>query len=311
MSHLILPRLPFKPAPPVPRFTTQPAFLSLPRPHTARFVFRRKPEVPSFRSLLSAPPRGADVRSFQEMRKGSHLPVRTVRVPPNLCPRSFVPPAPAPTGAGRSLTPPLSRLAERRAARQVRSRPWVSPRSQSPNESLEGHPSTRRPSPIPSKPTSTPATHMTRAQRAIKRIDEVLAKSAPASAVAGRKDTSVKAVRFGETTVISYPRWIVRQEHVYPAPIAAMGHLQGWSVTPLTEPDEDGEMEKYVSYWGSDSYVMLTSSHDASAPCNRHGCAWNRLARIAASRPAWGPATVFMVWNRLRERFRKQGRFRL
>ncbi|PWY69514.1 hypothetical protein BO70DRAFT_365775 [Aspergillus heteromorphus CBS 117.55] len=305
MSHLYTPGLPYKKAPLVPRFTTQPAFLSFPCPPTARFVFRRNPLVPSYRSFLPVSSQRAGVRSFEEMRKCSHLPVRCVRPP---APRSIVLPAPAPTGAVRSLKGSLSRLEERRAARQARSRPWALPRSQSPNESLEGHRS--KLAAIPSKP-SPPATHMTRAQRAIKRIDEVLAKSALAPTSAGRKDKSVKVVRFGENTVIPVSRWIVRQEHVYPAPIAAMGHLQGWSVTPLTEPDEDGEMEKYATYWGSDSYVMLTFSHDASRPCNRQDCAWNRLARIAARRPAWGPATVFMVWNRLREQVRERGGFRL
>ncbi|RAK99661.1 uncharacterized protein BO80DRAFT_409916 [Aspergillus ibericus CBS 121593] len=323
MARLCLPGLPVYKSPLVPRFKTQPPFQSFPIPPVARFVFRRNYEVPSHSfapSPVSIPRAGvrsfkpaSGVRSFAQMRIGSRLPVPVRKSTP-----STVPPAPAPTGAGRSLNPSVSRLEERRAARQARSRPWVSPKSQSQTESREGHLSMSRPSPSnPPRRSLRPALHRpvavsSQAQRAIGLIDAVLAKPAPASAgVGGRKAKSVKSVRFGETTVVTVSRWIDRRENVFPAPLAAMGHLQGWKVTPLSKPDEDGETEKYTTYWGSDSYIMLTSSHSASESCGRYGCAWNRLARIAGLKPTWGPATVFMAWNRLREQIRQRGGYRL
>ncbi|PTU16963.1 hypothetical protein P175DRAFT_0505371 [Aspergillus ochraceoroseus IBT 24754] len=120
----------------------------------------------------------------------------------------------------------------------------------------------------------------------------------------------MKSVRFGETTVVSVSRWIERKEHVFPAPPMAMGYLQGWSVAALKEPDEDGEVDKYTTYWGSDSYVMLTSNH-AEGPCNREGCAWNSLARIQARRPMWSPETVFKAWLKKRAMIRERGGFAL
>ncbi|KAL5361587.1 hypothetical protein BJX96DRAFT_185360 [Aspergillus floccosus] len=119
-----------------------------------------------------------------------------------------------------------------------------------------------------------------------------------------------RRVRFGATTVVPVSRWIVRQEHVYPAPPLAMGHLQGWDVTPLSESDEAGEDSKYVTYWGSDSYIMLTSNH-AKEPCDRYGCAWNSLARIQRKRPHWSPERVFEAWLHIRSMIRKQGGFAL
>ncbi|PWY77244.1 hypothetical protein BO94DRAFT_588579 [Aspergillus sclerotioniger CBS 115572] len=312
MARLCLPGLPFRKAPLVDRFKTQRAFLSFPVAPVARFVFRRNYEVPS-RSFLPVSIPRTGVRSFANMRIGSRLPV-PVRTPTPLT----VSPVPAATGAGRSLKGSLSRLEERRAARQARSRPWVSPKSQSQQKSPEGPLSMLHPSP-PTHPSHSfcPGSHRpdvrsSKAQRAIRRIDEVLAKSALASAGAGgRKTKSLKSVRFGETTAVPVSRWIDRRENVFPAPLAAMGYLQGWKVTPLSKPDEDGETEKYTTYWGSDSYIMLTSSHSASQPCDRYGCAWNRLARIADMRPTWGPATVFMAYNQLREQIRQRGGYRL
>ncbi|KAG2412539.1 hypothetical protein HFD88_010096 [Aspergillus terreus] len=119
-----------------------------------------------------------------------------------------------------------------------------------------------------------------------------------------------RRVRFGVTTVVPVSRWIVRQEHVYPAPPLAMGHLQGWDVTPLSESDEAGEDSKFVTYWGSDSYIMLTSNH-AKEPCDRYGCAWNTLARIQRKRPHWSPERIFKAWLHIRSNIRKQGGFAL
>ncbi|GAA89683.1 similar to An13g01200 [Aspergillus luchuensis IFO 4308] len=334
MTHLWIPGLPYKKAPVADRFKSSAPFLSFPTAHTARFVFRRNYENTSSRSFQTvSPPRtvvrsllpvstgvrslprksaSPDVRSFAQLRQGSQLPV-SVR-PSTPSPAS--PPVPAATGAGRSLTGSVlsSRLEERRASRQARSRPWAAtPKVEGHKKSPEGHRSTTRPSPRVER-ASGPYTrairspHMAaRTRRALRRIDEVLAKPALVKAGAGeRKAKSVKSVRFGEDTIIPVSCWIVRREHVFPAPLAAMGHLQGWKVTPRAEPDEEGEMEKYTTYWGSDSYVML-DIHSASEPCGRDGCQYQRLASIAARRPGWGPATVFLAWNMLREKVADAG----
>ncbi|GAQ46856.1 similar to An13g01200 [Aspergillus niger] len=338
MTHLWIPGLPYKKAPVADRFKSSAPFLSFPTAHTARFVFRRNYEITSSRSFQTvSPPRtvvrsllpvstgvrslprksaSPDVRSFAQLRQGSQLPV-SVR-PSTPSPAS--PPVPAATGAGRSLTGSVlsSRLEERRASRQARSRPWAAtPKVEGHKKSPEGHRSTTRPSPRVERASGPSdrairSPHMAaRTRRALRRIDEVLAKPALVKAGAGgRKAKSVKSVRFGEDTVIPVSCWIVRREHVFPAPLAAMGHLQGWKVTPRAEPDEEGEMEKYTTYWGSDSYVML-DIHSVSEPCGRDGCQYQRLASIAARRPGWGPATVFLAWNMLREKVRQRGGFRL
>ncbi|XRM40399.1 hypothetical protein ABZX51_003721 [Aspergillus tubingensis] len=338
MTHLWIPGLPYKKAPVADRFKSSAPFLSFPTAHTARFVYRRNYENTSSRSLQTAssprtvvrsllpvstgvrslPRKSAspDIRSFAQLRQGSQLPV-SVR-PSTPSPAS--PPVPAATGAGRSLTGSVlsSRLEERRASRQARSRPWAAtPKVEGHKKSPEGHRSTTRPSPRVERASGPSdrairSPHMAaRTRRALRRIDEVLAKPALVKAGAGgRKAKSVKSVRFGEDTVIPVSCWIVRREHVFPAPLAAMGHLQGWKVTPRAEPDEEGEMEKYTTYWGSDSYVML-DIHSVSEPCGRDGCQYQRLASIAARRPGWGPATVFLAWNMLREKVRQRGGFRL
>ncbi|KAI2829873.1 hypothetical protein CBS63078_1485 [Aspergillus niger] len=331
MTRLWIPGLPYKKAPVADRFKSSAQFLSFPMAPTARFVFRRNYEVPSSRSFqpvspprtvvrsllpvstgvhsLSRKPASPGVRSFAQMRQGSHLPVS---VRPST-PSPVSPPAPAATGAGRSLTRSAlsSRLEERRASRQARSRPWAAtPKVEKPRSTTRPTPRVERAS-VPSDRAIYSPHMAARARRAIRRIDEVLAKPALVKASAGgRKAKSVKSVRFGEDTVIPVSCWIVRREHVFPAPLAAMGHLQGWKVTPRSEPDEEGELEKYTTYWGSDSYVML-DCHSASEPCGREGCQYNRLASIAARRPRWGPATVFTAWNMLREKVRQRGGFRL
>ncbi|KAL3250760.1 hypothetical protein ABHI18_011030 [Aspergillus niger] len=331
MTRLWIPGLPYKKAPVADRFKSSAQFLSFPMAPTARFVFRRNYEVPSSRSFqpvspprtvvrsllpvltgvhsLARKPASPGVRSFAQMRQGSHLPVS---VRPST-PSPVSPPAPAATGAGRSLTRSAlsSRLEERRASRQARSRPWAAtPKVEKPRSTTRPTPRVERAS-VPSDRAIYSPHMAARARRAIRRIDEVLAKPALVKASAGgRKAKSVKSVRFGEDTVIPVSCWIVRREHVFPAPLAAMGHLQGWKVTPRSEPDEEGELEKYTTYWGSDSYVML-DCHSASEPCGREGCQYNRLASIAARRPRWGPATVFTAWNMLREKVRQRGGFRL
>ncbi|KAL5336055.1 hypothetical protein BJX70DRAFT_400997 [Aspergillus crustosus] len=279
MARLCIPGIRYQknPQPNAARFKTYPAFRSIPN----RVTFRAVGSSSDRSFLPSPPPRRDSVRSFDESRIGSRLPIRS----------------PSPTPRPSFVVSP--RLEERRTARQARSRPWA--QSRSPSTSRVNLSSANL---KPAK-TTIQATHT----KSIARSGVVRAKPA-ASAKGGCKSKPAKNVRFGETSVVSVPRWIVRQEHVYPAPPMAMGHFQGWSVTPLAKPDEDGEEEKYTTYWGSDSYVMLTSNH-AQRPCDREGCAWNQLARIQAMRPMWSPETIFKAWLLKREDIRKRGGFAL
>ncbi|PYH43359.1 uncharacterized protein BP01DRAFT_301232 [Aspergillus saccharolyticus JOP 1030-1] len=311
MARLYIPGLPFRkdPVPTASRIKSQPAFRSF--PYHPSVIFRPNVPLPATRPCFSShvpvfSPKSA-VRSFQEMRKGSNLPVRS-QVRTTSTPK---PPVVGTTVVQDQLKETLSRLHERRAARQARSRPWAQARS-----------TTKPPLPQRPAPTPTSATHVRMtAREMVAKIDAILAKYAaprarvprvPVSCVpVVRKDKSKKRVRFCETTeVLTVPRWIERKEHVFPGPLSCLGHLQGWKVTPLREPDEDGEMEKYTTYWGSDTYVCL-SYHNANSPCNRYMCAWNSLARIQAKRPAWQPPMVFSGWLKMREKLREQGEFRL
>ncbi|KAL4874643.1 hypothetical protein BJY04DRAFT_10855 [Aspergillus karnatakaensis] len=279
MARLCIPGIRSKkdPQPNTARFKSRPAFRSFPN----RVTYRA---TGSFdRSFLPSPPSRRDsVRSFDESRLGSRLPIRS--------------PTPTPRPSLSATSP---RLEERRAARQARSRPWAQPRSPSTSSSNLSSANLR---------TSKTTTHAPlKKSTAFSR--PVQAK--PATSVkGGRKDKPTKRVRFGETTVVSVTRWIVRSDDVYPAPPMAMGHLQGWIVRSLSKPDEDGEVEKYTTFWGSDSYVMLTSNHRLE-PCDREGCAWNSLARIQAMRPMWSPEMIFSAWHKKREMTRKRGGFAL
>ncbi|KAL1999557.1 hypothetical protein VTN02DRAFT_4347 [Thermoascus thermophilus] len=121
-----------------------------------------------------------------------------------------------------------------------------------------------------------------------------------------------KRVRFGEATVVTVDRWIERRAHVFPAPGRILGQLQGWKVTPLAAPDEDGETARYTTYWGSGSSMLSFSHH---RPCDREGCAWNELAGIQRGWDGrtpgrfrhWSTADVFRVWLARRERVRRRG----
>jgi hypothetical protein len=222
----------------------------------------------------------ARVRSFAESQKGSCLPVRS--------------PLPAPA---RSALRPSSRftslLEEREASRQARSRPWASKL-----KSL----STSRSNLSSTSPDKPPKPEIYAAHtKKIARVDKVRAK--PAISVKGpSKNKSVKkCVRFGKTSVVSVPRWIERQKDVFNGPPVALGHLKGWSVTSLLESDEDGEEEKYITYWGSGSFSMMTSNH-AEGLSDRCGCPWSALAWYQARHPTWRPKMVFEAWRRERER---------
>jgi hypothetical protein len=236
------------------------------------------------RLLMPASISRARVRSLAESQKGSRLPVRS----------------PPPVPARLALRPSsrfTSLLEERKAPRQTRSRPWVG--------KLKSLLTIRSnlSSASPDKP-SKPEIHATHTKKTA-RVDKVHAK--PAISVKGpSKDKSAKkCVRFGKTSVVSVTRWIERQDDVFDGPPVAMAHLKGWSVTSLLEPDEDGEEEKYITYWGSGSFFMMTSNHTKGPP-DRCGCPWSALAWFQARHPTWRPKTVFEAWRRERERILEQ-----
>ncbi|KAE8389354.1 hypothetical protein BDV23DRAFT_184591 [Aspergillus alliaceus] len=318
MARLYLPGLLQRANPSGARITTRPAFT--PFPHFA-VVFRRNPPVRPRSFVPAKPPRLTDVpsfpptsnsstsgsRSFIEMRQGSHLPVRAPSIP---------------SCAATPATPPAGNLsqllAERRAARQVRPRPWAQPTSTSRKPSsghlLAAAPRQRAaiaqplpsPTPRPPREASTPVDVVHTKPRG-RCMEPSVTVGVVHTKPCGRcmEPPVKKCVRFGEVSVKSVSRWIERPKDVYIVP-SFMGTLQGWSVTHLATPDEDGEMEKYVSYWGSDSYIMLTSAH-AQGPCGRYRCSWNALARVQARWPHFNPSTVFAKWQQLRAIRRERG----
>ncbi|KAL2010005.1 hypothetical protein VTN00DRAFT_5812 [Thermoascus crustaceus] len=251
------------------------------RPIPRRVAFRENPEAAPRRSFLPVPVKPPERPRVSETRSKPRPAARSVV--------SF-PSARSPSAA--------SRLEERRAARLARPRPWLQEgkSSQSLASAAKGPKSTVLPPPpsAPSRSCVLPPTASSRARRAVALIDAFLVKPAISKGVAGgRKDKSVKRIRFGEATVVTVDRWIERKEHVFPAPGRILGQLQGWKVTPLEEPDEDGEMSKYTTYWGSGSSMLSFSHH---RPCDRDGCAWNELANIQRGWDSKSPSR-FRHWS--------------
>ncbi|KAE8138809.1 hypothetical protein BDV38DRAFT_291861 [Aspergillus pseudotamarii] len=321
MARLCIPGFIFRRDRPSARFTTQPAFRSFPRsvsyranPPVSPRSFLPVSSKPGVHSFCTSSTSSTGDRSFSQMSQGSHLPVRSVRAPAT--PSTA---APARTGVVATLKALSSRLAERRATRQARLRPWAQPSSTS-RKASPRHPSAahRKPAPTkpairkPTKPVNPAGNKANRAQRAIARIEHALTKLVPTS----RKVKPVKSVRFGETTVIPVSRWIVRSEHSFHFP-SWFGYLQGWRVVPLSEPDCDGETEKYITTWGKDRYDMLTSHVDfmvlppVGIPCGRQGCAWDTMRSIKLQHPRWTEAMVIRGFNIWREKQRQRGRFYL
>ncbi|KAE8379303.1 hypothetical protein BDV26DRAFT_291466 [Aspergillus bertholletiae] len=310
MARLCVPGFIFRRDRPSARFTTQPAFRSFPCSVSYRanppvsprpFLPVTKPGVHSFSATSTS---STGDRSFSQMSQGSHLPVRSVRAP---APRSTT--TPARTGVVAALKTVSSRLAERRATRQARPRPWAQPTS-----TAAGNPSSAhcKPAPAkpalrqPTKPAGSAGTRGNHAQRAIARVGNAvreLVKSPP-------KAKPAKRVRFGETTVVTVSRWIDRSEHSFIFP-SWFGHLQGWRVFALSEPNEDGETEKYVSQWGSDPYDMLHTHYQATRPCGREGCVWGIIRDLMYRHPTWTPEMAIKGFNRWREIMRGRGKFYL
>ncbi|PGH11458.1 hypothetical protein AJ79_04833 [Helicocarpus griseus UAMH5409] len=136
-----------------------------------------------------------------------------------------------------------------------------------------------------------------------------------------RQNVKSRTVRFGGATVHEVERWIKPGVHTQRDPPSVVGKLSGWSVTPLDEPDKDGEDCKYTTYWGG-IQGQLTHGHHAEKPCTRSFCAWNHLAvvrygllRLARRDPTLPHAvssdTLFGEFNRIRAKKRRDGYFYL
>ncbi|KAL4920353.1 hypothetical protein BDW62DRAFT_216189 [Aspergillus aurantiobrunneus] len=319
----------YDPHPIIYRLKTQPAS----RLFAKSRVNSRAGPGSTARSFLPSPPQDS-VRPFNESRLGSRLPVRSpspTQQPHSFCLPSLIEERraarqarPRPWVSERSTLPSWLHLSSRNPMAVPKS---TIPPSYEPETSVNGGrkskpvkrvhfgettvisttaaaPVTRwidqqehvhRP-PCGRKrmflPTKIPAQAQSTAQ-----VDQVgNFKAKPKTSVkGGRKSKPTKTVRFGETTVISVTRWIDRRKNTYPDPIPAGGRLLGWTVTPLSEPNDQGEMEERLL------------SHHANGPCGRQNCAWNALARIQAKRPSWDPSTVFKCWLLKRDSIRSYG----
>ncbi|OJJ42916.1 hypothetical protein ASPZODRAFT_1237540 [Penicilliopsis zonata CBS 506.65] len=309
MARLCLPGLTQVPGSKAARFKTQPAFRCLPR----TVVFRANRE--SLSSRIPSPPptpsppspaSPAGGRSFTEMSRGSRLPIRKV-VPPTPC--TVSPLRSAPTASSTSPS-----LEARRAARQARQRPWSQPVKTTPRqEGSSCSAAARTPRsvvvrPPPVQPVAVPGAS---ARKAIALIDAALAKPRPRRA---QETTPVvsdkkKRVRFGDATVHHVDPWIVRSEHVFPAPGRILGLLVGWKVTPLAIPDEYGETEKYSTSWASDSASMYADHVHGPKYCDPDCCAWASLAQVARANPTCNLRQVKKIWLAMRWKARRMGHF--
>ncbi|KAK2800014.1 hypothetical protein FQN50_008253, partial [Emmonsiellopsis sp. PD_5] len=127
------------------------------------------------------------------------------------------------------------------------------------------------------------------AQRPSRLVSKVSTESAISSSRNGSSDNldqaraynrrNVKSVKFGGTTVHEVERWIKPGVHSQ-GPPSAVGQLHGWRVTPLKEPDQDGEDAKYATYWCSMGSTQLSHAHSYDKPCGRSFCAWNEIAKV-------------------------------
>lgn len=126
-----------------------------------------------------------------------------------------------------------------------------------------------------------------------------------------------KSVRFGDVAVHDVDYWIDRKTHVFfDGGLWKMGRLQGWRVTPLDKPNEDGELEKYVTMWGSD-HSNLYYHTNTGKKCHNAGCHWSSIAFVYKSYMRQGVHLwdrhdlVLYAWSELRERERQKGHWLL
>lgn len=129
------------------------------------------------------------------------------------------------------------------------------------------------------------------------------------------KEKPEKRVRFSDSVrVHNVSFWIDRKKHVFDNGLRLLGRLQGWRVTPLEKPDEDGETEHYMTIWGHDHSNL--HYHRGVVQCPQPGCVWSRIARFEARLAASGvrlpeSADVVRAWSVGREKIRQRGGWRL
>lgn len=122
-----------------------------------------------------------------------------------------------------------------------------------------------------------------------------------------------KSVRFGSTEIREVDFWIDRKRNVFQdGGLWAMGRLQGWRVTSLETPNEDGETEKYMTMWGHDHSSMYYH-HPDDPECPHEGCLWQAIARFARrcrrKRINLGceGEKLMRLWSEYRQRARDEG----
>lgn len=127
------------------------------------------------------------------------------------------------------------------------------------------------------------------------------------------KVRSKKGVRFGSTEIREVDFWIDRKRNVFQdGGLWAMGRLQGWRVTPLKTPNEDGETEKYMTMWGHDHSSMYYH-HPDDPECPHEGCLWQAISRFARrcrrKKTNLGPEgeNLMPLWSEYRQRARDEG----
>ncbi|OKL61695.1 hypothetical protein UA08_02395 [Talaromyces atroroseus] len=125
-----------------------------------------------------------------------------------------------------------------------------------------------------------------------------------------------KGVRFGDVAVREVDYWVDRKEHVFfDGGLWALGRLQGWRVTPLDTPDEDGETEKYMTMWGHDHSSLYYHTH--MPPCPHAGCVWAKISRMALHYKSKGiylfddHEKLLALWSEVRGVARDRGHWKL
>lgn len=192
-----------------------------------------------------------------------------------------------PSHISLSTASAVPRLDARRTARQDRSRPWVQ----------ETQSSTAR------------ATAKSTARQTDTAPRSILVKPQ------GTTKKPKKCVQFGDVTVHKVNFWIDRKRDIFnDGGSYKLGRLQGWRVTPLSKPDEDGLTEHFMTKWGHDHSTLWY--HESDKSCGQADCAWNNIALVRhklvqAGFRGFENHEIIATWNGMREKIREYGGFAL
>ncbi|QKX54485.1 uncharacterized protein TRUGW13939_01572 [Talaromyces rugulosus] len=172
--------------------------------------------------------------------------------------------------------------------------------------------------PTPCKPKSvriavsapTPRSGMC-SRRSASSLRSILVQSRPADEVRVKK-----SVRFGDVAVHDVDYWIDRKSNDDRG-LWKMGRMQGWRVIPLSEPDEDGLWNRYMSMWGNSDHHSSLYYHIGMPKCTNPGCHWEEIAQVYRAFLRKGVSLwdrhdlILYAWSELRERERQKGRWLL